>query len=63
MDLTMLGCAAARRRGERRGRAAAIAAVAGITAVDVYAMSRRRPRDHGMARYAATRRTTASRSY
>lgn len=54
LDLTTLGRAVARRRGERRGRAAvAMAAVAGITAVDACAMLRRRPRDHGMTLHAA----------
>jgi uncharacterized membrane protein len=45
-DLAMLGCAIARRRGVRRGRAVVVtAAVAGITAVDLWTAARggRRP--------------------
>jgi uncharacterized membrane protein len=56
MDLTALGRAVAHRRGARRRRAAiAVAAVAGITAADLYTALRqaRRPWPHGMTLDAA----------
>jgi uncharacterized membrane protein len=56
MDLTTLGRAVARRRGARRRRAmTATAAVAGITAVDLYTAVRagRRPWAYGLSLHAA----------
>lgn len=54
VDLAALGRAVARRCGSRRRRAAAATAVvAGITAVDLYAMVRRRTREHEMVVRAA----------
>jgi uncharacterized membrane protein len=56
MDLTMLGCAVSHRRGKRRRRAmTATAAVAGITAVDLYTAIRagRRVWAYGLSLHAA----------
>jgi uncharacterized membrane protein len=56
VDLTAMGCAVSRRRGARRRRAMAVtAAVAGITAADLYiaVRARRRPWRHGMTLHAA----------
>jgi uncharacterized membrane protein len=56
MDLATLGCAVSYRRGKRRRRAmTATAAVAGITAVDLYTAIRagRRPWAYGLSLHAA----------
>jgi uncharacterized membrane protein len=56
VDLAMLGCAVARRRGVRRRRAVAVTAVvAGITAVDLYTAVReaRRPLERRRTLHAA----------
>ncbi|MCW2860155.1 MAG: Cyclase [Actinoallomurus sp.] len=56
MDLTSLGCAVSHRRGKRRRRTmTATAAVAGITAVDLYTAIRagRRPWAYGLSLHAA----------